>query len=132
MASYIALIRKTPTDLYSVDFPDFPGCISGGDTLEEAKESAQEALRGHVQVMVDYGDPIPDASSLDDIMEDPDNRDAVAFLIEVPSLKAKRINISVPEADLPTIDGYASQCRMSRSAFLVWAAKRVIKNHVRP
>ncbi len=29
--------------------------------------------------MIDYGDPVPDASSLDDIMENPDSREAVTF-----------------------------------------------------
>lgn len=132
MLSYIALIRKEPESSFGVDFPDFPRCISGGDTLEEAKESAQEGSRGHIQVMLDFGEPIPEPSSLDEVMADPQNSDALAFLVEIPALKAKRINITIPESDLPAIDGYAAQCRMSRSAFLVWAAKRAIESQLRP
>ena len=40
MASYVALIRKDPASDYGVDFPDFPGCVTAGRTLEEARRMA--------------------------------------------------------------------------------------------
>jgi predicted RNase H-like HicB family nuclease len=45
--NYIALIHKEENSDYGVSFPDFPGCISAGETLEQAKTMAQEALIGH-------------------------------------------------------------------------------------
>lgn len=132
MATYIALMRKDPTSDYSVNFPDFPGCVTAGTTLQEAVEFAREALQLCIETMAQKDRPIPDPTSIEEVMSDPENSDAVAFLVTAPGIKAKRINITVPESDLPRIDGYASECRMSRSAFLVWAAKRVIENHLRP
>ena len=47
MTVYIALLRKDPDSDFGVDFPDFPGCITVGSTLEEARAMAAEVL-GHV------------------------------------------------------------------------------------
>jgi len=45
---------------YCVTFPDLPGCITEGDTLEEALHMAREALELHLYGMEEDGDPIPD------------------------------------------------------------------------
>ena len=47
-ANYIAPPRKEPTSDYGVDFPDFPGCVAAGRTLEETRRMAAEALEFHV------------------------------------------------------------------------------------
>ncbi len=47
---------------YSVTFPDFPGCITEGKTLEHAAEMAREALALHIYGMEDDGDPMPSPS----------------------------------------------------------------------
>ena len=45
MICYPAVIEFDRTDdAYNVSFPDLPGCLTFGDTLEEAKENAREAL----------------------------------------------------------------------------------------
>lgn len=59
MASYIALIRAAEEGGYWVDFPDFPGCITQGDTLDEARAMAEDALAGHVEVMLEEGEALP-------------------------------------------------------------------------
>ena len=41
MATYIALLRKEKESDFGVDFPDFPGCITVGKTLEEAHKGRQ-------------------------------------------------------------------------------------------
>jgi predicted RNase H-like HicB family nuclease len=51
MSGDIALAHKDEGTSYGVSFPDVPGCISAGDTLEEAAENAAEALRGHFAAM---------------------------------------------------------------------------------
>ncbi len=45
---YIAYLHKDSKSDYGVSFPDFPGCITAGSTLEEAKEMAAEALSFHI------------------------------------------------------------------------------------
>ena len=44
---YIAFIHKDRDSIYGVSFPDMPGCISAGDTIDEAVRSGVEALSGH-------------------------------------------------------------------------------------
>lgn len=122
MATYIALMRKDDTSDYSVDFPDFPGCITAGSTLEEARIMAADALSGHISVMREYGDPIPSPSDLDTIMSDEHNADAVAFLVSVPDAetRSKRVQVTLPEDLLARIDAMTD----NRSAFLARAARR--------
>src|SRR5208283_4045285 len=107
MATYIALLRKEKDSDFGVDFPDFPGCITVGTTLEEAHKRAAEVLRFHIKGMMEDAEPIPAPGSLDEIMADPADTGAVPFLVTVPDTKTKRINITISERDLESIDDYA-------------------------
>ena len=128
MAEYIALIHKQPDSDYGVSFPDFDGCITAASTLDQARALAAEALALHVQGMREDGDPLPEPSSLHQVMATRENRAAVAFLVEVPAPqpRAVRVNITVPESELAAIDNYASAHGFSRSAFLVRAARQAM------
>jgi predicted RNase H-like HicB family nuclease len=124
MLTYIALIRKEKNSGFGVDFPDFPGCITVGNTLEEAYRKASEALRFHIKGMLADGESIPEPGPLTDILENLENAGATPFLVPIANVKTKRINITMPESDLEEIDAYARKRKMSRSAFLLEAAKR--------
>ncbi len=128
MKSYVALIHREPGSDYGVSFPDFPGCITAGATLDEAVEMGQEALGLHIRGMVEDGEPVPAASSLETVMADPQNRDATAVLMVAPVMPAKivRVNISLPEDVLGAIDRHAEQQGLTRSGFLARAAKQAM------
>ena len=127
MTSYIGLIRKDADSDFGVDFPDFPGCVSAGDTLDEARRMAQEALELHVGGMVEDSEKLPAASSLEAIMTNPENADAVAFLVNLPDPadRAVRVNITLPEGLLRRIDERAK----NRSAFLARAAEKALAEY---
>ena len=64
---YPAIIKKQKDGKYSVSFPDFNGgkfglCVSCGDTLEEAKKNAEEALSLHVEGLLEDGGKLPTSS----------------------------------------------------------------------
>jgi predicted RNase H-like HicB family nuclease len=124
MTSYIGLVRKDADSDFGVDFPDFQGCVSAGVTLDEARRMAQEALELHVSGMVEDGEELPAPSSLEAIMADPENGEAVAFLVTVqePADRAVRVNITLPERLLRRIDERAK----NRSAFLARAAEKAL------
>jgi predicted RNase H-like HicB family nuclease len=126
MATYIAIIHKDADSDYGVSFPDFPGCVTAGGTLDEAKDMAVEALTGHIHAMLDDREEIPAPASLETVMATPDFADGVAFLVSVslPSSKTVRVNISVAADDLRQIDALAKKRGLSRSALLIQAAKR--------
>ncbi len=117
MTSFIGLIRKDADSDFGVDFPDFPGCVSARATLDEARRMAQEALELHVS-----GEELPGPSSLEAIMADPENSDAVAFLVTLqePADRAVRVSITLPERLLRRIDKRAK----NRSAFLARVAEK--------
>ncbi len=84
MAAYIGLLRKEDGSDFGVDFPDFPGCVTAGKTLDQARAMAMEALRFHIEGMVKDGETIPAPSILEAVMAEPNNGDAVAVLVDVP------------------------------------------------
>lgn len=127
MAYYIALIHKDADSDYGVSFPDFPGCISAGSTLDEAREMGTEALTFHIEGMIEDGLAIPEPSDLETVMGDPENRDGAAVLINAEiKPKALRVNITLPEDALREIDAYAEAQGFTRSGFLLKAARTVI------
>ncbi len=121
MTAYIALLRKQVDSDFGVEFPDFPGCITAGVTLEDARSMAAEALLFHIEGMMEGGDPIPEPSGLDEVLTDPRYSDAAAVLVDVPTRRPRsvRVNISVPEDVLQAIDRVTD----NRSRFLAEAAR---------
>ncbi len=131
MANYIAVVHKDPKSDFGVSFPDFPGCITAGTSIDEAKDMAQDALSLHVKGLLEDGENMPIPSKLEDIMENPAYSDSVAILVvSVSEAKPRsvRVNITVPEDMLRKIDHIAKQRGMSRSSFLVHAAQNAISS----
>jgi predicted RNase H-like HicB family nuclease len=128
-AQFIGLIHKDPDSDYGVSFPDLPGCITAGRTLEEARLEAQDALILHLKGMQEDGEPIPAPSSLDEIMADAENRDSVAILAIAPDAapRSLRVNVTIPEDVLGDIDRYASRHGLTRSGFLTRAARQAMR-----
>ena len=129
MANYIAVVHKDPKSDFGVSFPDFPGCVTAGSSIDEAKDMAHDALSLHIKGMLKDGEKIPAPSNLEDIMADPDYSDAVAILVVTVSdakPRTVRVNITLPEDMLRKIDAVAKKRGMSRSSFLVHAAQNAI------
>jgi hypothetical protein len=82
---------------------------------------AAEALELHIEGMQEDGGAIPEPSSLDAIMTDPENASAVVFLVDVAARPAKsvRINIMLPADLIEAID----KVSRNRSGFLAEAAR---------
>jgi len=85
MAGYIALVHKDEGTSYGVSFPDVPGCVSAGDTFEQAVANAAQALAGHLDLMKADGDPIPSPRSYDELKRNPefvdDSTDAIVTMV---------------------------------------------------
>ena len=126
MRPYIALIHKEPNSGFGVSFPDFPGCISVGASMDEARVMAAEALALHLEGLAQDGEAVPEPSSIETVMAERENRDAVAILVDVPRLasKAVRVNITLPADVLDEIDRFAESQGLTRSGFLARAARK--------
>ena len=127
--NYIGLIHKEAKSDYGVSFPDFPGVVTAGKDLDDARAMAEEALALHIDGLLEDGEAIPEASSLEQVMSDPDNKDGVAILVAVKTeaVKSVRVNVTLPEDVLAQIDKFAKERGLSRSGFLAQAAKKALE-----
>ncbi len=80
---YIAYLHKDRKSDFGISFPDFPGCVTAGKTLDEARSMAGEALALHIRGMLEDGATVPDPSSIDDLSKEPALKDAVTFFVSV-------------------------------------------------
>ena len=64
MSLKYAVIFERAHSNWAAYVPDLPGCMTTGRTLEETKANIQEAIAGHIQTLRDFGDPIPQPSSV--------------------------------------------------------------------
>ena len=120
---YIAYLHKDRDSDFGVSFPDFPGCVTAGKTLEEARRMAAAALALHIEGMIEDGEKIPSPATLDAVADDPAMNGAVAFLVSVepPGDKTVRVNIAARESQVEKIDARAKRFGLSRSAYLIQA-----------
>ena len=120
---YIAYLHKDSKSDFGVSFPDFPGCVTAGKTLDEARRMAAEALTLHIGGMAEDGEAIPEPSTIDDVANDPAMKGAVAFLVsaEAPE-KTVRINITARDSQIEVIDMLARKTGMTRSSYMVQSA----------
>jgi predicted RNase H-like HicB family nuclease len=65
---YLVVYEKTATG-YSAYVPDLPGCVTTGPNLPATKKNMQEAIRGHLAVMREFGDPIPRPTTIAEPMQ---------------------------------------------------------------
>ena len=56
---YLINLEKNEDGGYTVTVPSLPGCITQGDTWEEAIANTQEAIVGFIETLQDLGKPIP-------------------------------------------------------------------------
>jgi predicted RNase H-like HicB family nuclease len=120
-------IHKDSGTSYGVTVPDVPGCFSYGDTVEEAISNAKEAVIGHIETLLELGEPIDfKATEIDELKSQEDFKDAAWGFVEVDlselDSKPERVNISLPKFVLHRIDQYVTNHHETRSGFLARAA----------
>ncbi len=130
---YSIVVHKDSQSDYSVSIPDLPGCFSAGSTVEEAYAMAKEAIECHIEGMLLDGEAIPSSHSIEKHQSNPVYRDGVWGLIDIDlsklSLKSKRINITLPEYLLNTVDVYAKKHGETRSGLLAHAVNEYMNSH---
>lgn len=123
MPSYIAVIHKDKDSEYGISFPDFPGCIAAGHTVDEAKDMAQEALQFHCDGIADDSEHMPIPSHLEEVID----ADAIAYFIVSITPKKRdpiRVNCSFDPLLLHAMDLKARECGMTRSSFIANAIRK--------
>jgi predicted RNase H-like HicB family nuclease len=86
MRPFIAFIRRQPKADFHVWFPDLPDCVSGGRTIVEARQNAENALALHCQLLSDTGGLIPRPSFMHELGRNGERPDGLVVLIPPPGL----------------------------------------------
>lgn len=61
--TYRVLLNREPEGGYTVNVPALPGCITYGETIDEAITMAREAIELYVESLVAHGEPVPDETN---------------------------------------------------------------------
>lgn len=64
--NYRIFLRKEPEGGYTVTVPVLQGCVSFGETIDEAIKNAKEAIELYIETLKEYKEEIP---SEEDILE---------------------------------------------------------------
>jgi len=62
--NYKILLKKESEGGFTVFVPSLPGCITYGDTLDEAIEKAKEAIELYIESLKAHGEEIPTEENL--------------------------------------------------------------------
>ena len=128
MTTFIGLIRKESKSNFGVEFPDFPGCISAGETLDQAVAGVKEALELHIEGMLEDAEALPEPKDFSVIRKQSVTKGAIPVLIDVLiPRRSKRINITMDEGLLEKVDEVASNRGTTRSGFLAEAVRKAFR-----
>ena len=126
MARYPALIDGE-TGGYGVTFPDLPGIVSMGETLEEAILNAEEALRDCATEAANDGVELAPPSAIEDVAAP-----SGSALVSVPLIRSSgrrvRANMMLNEGVVEFMDAEARRRGMTRTAFVEWMAHRIAQS----
>ena len=58
--SFTVVFEKAVEGGYIVTVPILPGCMTQGETFEEAEEMVKDAIQGYCESLTKHGEPIPE------------------------------------------------------------------------
>ena len=123
MARYPALIDGEK-GAYGVTFPDLPGIVAMGTTVDEALVSAEEALRDYAIEAEKDGEKISQPSALERVEVPGGNA-----LVSVPLIRITgrnvRAHMTLDEGVAAFIDGESRRRGMTRKTYVEWMVKRI-------
>ncbi|MCI9456204.1 MAG: hypothetical protein HFE44_04390 [Oscillospiraceae bacterium] len=120
MAEYVypALFHKNDDNSYTITYPDLPGCISEGKSLENALYMAESALTQWMEYLSDSKQPIPDSTPMQEVAVE--SGEFVNLIrTDVKDNRAVRRTVSIPK----WMDDKVSDAGLSLSRVLQDALK---------
>jgi predicted RNase H-like HicB family nuclease len=65
MRTYTFVFNPEPEGGYTVTCPALPGLVTYGETMDEARSMARDAMEGLIQVMLEQGETVPEGETPD-------------------------------------------------------------------
>lgn len=56
---YRVLIEEDEEGVFVAEVPSLPGCVTQGETRDEALSNAREAIAAYLESLESHGDPVP-------------------------------------------------------------------------
>jgi len=56
---YRILIEQDENGVFTVEVPSLPGCITQGETREEAMKNVKEAIEAYLESLKKHNEPVP-------------------------------------------------------------------------
>jgi len=79
--SYFAVVHRTATNEFAVQFPDCPGCTAAGATFAETEKRAAEALQRYLEALVAEGTELPTPSPIAAVKKHPASRGGAVIAV---------------------------------------------------
>lgn len=119
---YPIFIEEGGETAYGVVVPDLPGCVSAGDTLDEAMRGVEEAAAAWIDATLDAGESVPPPSSLDAVRSNSEYDGWTLGVLNLdPALlddHTERVNITLPLRVLRRLDDLARRAGETRSGYI--------------
>jgi len=123
MTRYPALIDGE-RGAYGVTFPDLPGVVAMGKTVDEALVNAEDALRDYAIETEKDDTEVARPSEIEDVTPP-----AGSTLVSIPLIRLSgrsvRANMALDESVVAFIDGEARRRGMTRTAYVEWMTRRI-------
>ncbi|GLX80346.1 CopG family transcriptional regulator [Thalassotalea insulae] len=128
----VKINRSKVSNGYELSIPDLPGCQVKGDSIESVMTNIHQIIADHLQILAEYGEVIPHATSIDHLVAEQPN--AIWALVDfdiTPYLgKSHKINVTLPELLIKQIDDRVSKSEQykTRSGFIASACIAQLTN----
>lgn len=109
---------------YGVTFPDLPGIVAMGDTMDDALVNAEQALRDYVTETERDGAQVAAASPMEKVPP-PKGSTLVAIPLIRLSGRTVRANLTLDEGVVAFMDSEARRRHMTRKAYVEWMTRRI-------
>ena len=124
---YPAVLERGPKGSFAIWFPDFPDCVAGGTTQEDALAKSEMALAKAVDALAETDRPLPQPTAFEDIALPKGSRPIAYFAVSVePPNPSERVNIYLPRNLIMQADKKAQELGMSRSSLFGLAISSLI------
>lgn len=128
---YVALFEKEKNG-FSVEFPDFPGCVTCGGDLDEAVDMAHEALGMFVEIMLEDGESLPEPSKKKELLARPEYKGRKAINVSVVGDGSDFVEFETVMHGhlLERVEKYCKLHGVSPADFLAVAARTALREDV--
>jgi predicted RNase H-like HicB family nuclease len=123
----VLALKDNVENNYSFSVVDLPGCQVKALTMDDGLAKLEEAMAGHLSILVEYGEQVPQAKSIEQHMQSSTQANAIWAVLEfdvIPYMgKSHKINVTLPELLIKQIDDRVAKSTQhsTRSGFIASA-----------